>query len=126
MWPDELAAFVRGERNTADFPHREHVRIGFELLRRHDFVTTVQQYSQALRTMTARAGKPQAFNQTVTIAFLSLIAERMQQCPQAEFTELLRAFPELLDKQQLERWYSHGRLQSAAARAAFLLPDRLP
>ena len=57
------------------FPHREHVRMAFEMLRRHDFPAAVWLFSRALRAMAARAGKPQAFNQTVTIAFLSLIAE---------------------------------------------------
>src|SRR5579862_2458549 len=94
MPPDEAPGFlqfVRGLRDPADFPHREHVRMGFEMLRRHDFLTSVQHYSQALRSMTARAGHPQAFNQTLTIAFLSLIAERMQQHPQADFAALVSA-----------------------------------
>lgn len=129
MPPDECAglpAFMRGERAAADFPHREHVRMGFEMLRRHDFLTSVQHYSQALRIMTARAGHPQAFNQTVTVAFLSLIAERMQQRPGADFATLVSTFPELLDKHHLALWYSRERLQSEAARAFFLLPDQLP
>jgi hypothetical protein len=129
MPPDECAGlpeFVRGERDAADFPHREHVRMGFEMLRRHDFLTSVQHYSQALRIMTARAGHPQAFNQTLTIAFLSLIAERMQQRPEADFSTLMSAFPELLDKHHLARWYSRERLQCEAARDSFLLPDQLP
>lgn len=118
-----LVEFVRGARDPAHFPHREHVRMGFEMLRRHDFLTSVQHYSQALRIMTARAGHPQAFNQTVTIAFLSLIAERMQQRPEADFAALVDAFPELLDKHCLARWYSRERLQSDVARTAFVLPD---
>jgi len=73
----DLAAFLRGEIESGAFPHREHVRMGFELLRRHDFSETAHHYSRALRTMAARAGRPEAFHQTVTIAFLSLIAERM-------------------------------------------------
>jgi hypothetical protein len=33
----ELERFVRGEVDPAAFPHREHVRMAFEMLRRHDF-----------------------------------------------------------------------------------------
>jgi hypothetical protein len=120
----DLERFVRGEQDPADFPHREHVRMAFELLRRHDFAEVVLHYSRALRTMTARIGKPQAFHQTLTIAFLSLIAERMEQCgPQADFATLVREHPELLDKAALARWYRPERLASEAARRTFLLPE---
>ena len=85
--------------------------------------TTVLHFSQALRVMAARAGKPEAFNQTVTIAFLSLIAERMEGAGALDFAALLRAHPELLDKRALSRWYRPQRLASEAARRAFLLPD---
>jgi hypothetical protein len=120
----ELERFVRGELDPAQFPHREHVRMAYEMLRRHDFAETVLHYSRALRAMTARAGKPQAFNQTVTIAFLSLVAERMQESGgAADFDALVRAHPELLDKAALTRWYRPERLASEAARHTFLLPE---
>jgi hypothetical protein len=126
MLPDcpELAAFARGELDAASFPHREHVRMAFEMLRRHDFVTTAQRYSQALRVMTSRAGRPQGFNQTLTIAFLSLISERLEGAAGcADFAAFLAAQPQLLDKGALLRWYSPERLASDSARRTFLLPD---
>jgi hypothetical protein len=119
----ELARFLRGELELHSFPHREHVRMAFELLRRHDFACSVHRYSDALRTMTARAGKSHAFNQTVTIAFLSLIAERMELAAASDFASLVRAHPELLDPKLLSRWYRPGRLGSDAARRTFLMPD---
>jgi hypothetical protein len=122
----ELAAFVRGEREPTDFCHREHLRMAFEMLRRHDFAASVHHYSQALRRMTARAGKPEAFHQTVTVAFLALVSERMPQCPASDFETWVGRHPELLDKTLLSAWYSRERLASAAARRQFLLPDRLP
>jgi hypothetical protein len=120
----ELERFVRGEVDPRNFPHREHVRMAFEMLRRHDFAETVWHFSRTLRAMAAKAGKPQAFNQTVTIAFLSLIAERMQESGgAADFDALVRAHPELLDKAALTRWYRPERLASDAARHTFLLPE---
>jgi hypothetical protein len=120
----DLERFARGEVDPGNFPHREHVRMAFEMLRRHDFAESVLHYSRALRAMTARAGKPQAFNQTVTIAFLSLVAERMQESGgAADFDVLVRAHPELLDKAALTRWYRPERLASDAARHTFLLPE---
>jgi hypothetical protein len=120
----ELERFARGEVDPRNFPQREHVRMAFEMLRRHDFAETVLHYSRALRAMSARAGNPRAFHQTVTIAFLSLIAERMQESGgAADFDALVRAHPELLDKAAVTRWYRPERLASEAARHTFLLPE---
>jgi len=119
----DLERFVRGELDAANFPHREHVRMAFEMLRRHDFAETVLHCSRALRAMTARAGKPQAFHQTVTIAFLSLIAERLERGHPADFAAFQRDNAELFEKNALARWYRPERLASDAARRTFLLPD---
>ena len=118
----ELARFLRGEIAAADFPHREHVRMAFEMLRRHDFAETVWLFSRTLRAMATRAGKPQAFNQTVTIAFLSIIAERMEGCS-GDFAAFQRQNADVLEKDALARWYPPERLATAAARRSFLLPD---
>ena len=126
MLPDcpELPRLLRGELDAASFPHREHVRMAFEMLRRHDFVTTAQRYSQALRIMSSRAGKPQAFNQTRHHRFP--VADRRapgRRRRLADFAAFLAAHPQLLDKGALVRWYSPERLASDLARRTFLLPD---
>lgn len=118
----DLERFVRGDLDPAQFPHREHVRMAFEMLRRHEFAETVLLYSRALRALTARAGRPEAFHQTLTIAFLSLIAERMEGGA-GDFAAFAHQHPELLEKSVLSRWYGPERLASAAARRIFLLPE---
>jgi hypothetical protein len=122
----DLERFVRGETDPAHFPHREHLRMAFEMLARHDFAETALHYSRALRAMTERAGKPEAFHQTVTIAFLALIAERMARGQADDFAAFVRANPDLLEKSVLGRWYGPQRLASEAARRTFLLPDLAP
>jgi len=119
-----LREFVRGELDPRDFPHSEHVRMGFEMLRRHDFAETSYRYCAALRTMTAKIGKPEVFHQTITLAFLALIAERLQAGAYAGFGEFAAANPDLMSRSVLASWYSQERLASDAARATFLLPDR--
>lgn len=123
--PADLVRFLRGEIDPAAFSHREHVRMAFEMLRRHDFVEAALHYSHALRTLTAKVGKPEKFHQTVTIAFLSLVAERMQARGPCGFDEFAEANPDLLDKSVLGRLYSAERLASEAARTTFLLPEPL-
>ena len=122
----DLERFVRGEIAATSFPHREHVRMAFEMLRRHDFAETVLQFSRALRAMAQQAGKPQAFHQTLTIAFLSLIAERLEEGSWEDFAAFARDNPELLDKGALARWYRPERLASERARRTFVLPEPAP
>jgi hypothetical protein len=123
---DALMRFVRGETDPDTFHHSEHVRLAFEMLRRHDFVETALHYSRALRAMTEKAGKPEAFHQTTTIAFLALIAERMQMGGPVSFASFVGANPDLMTRSALKHWYSSERLASAAARVTFLLPDSVP
>jgi hypothetical protein len=127
MQPDDcpdLTRFLRGELDADGFTHREHVRMAFELLRRHDFAESLLHCSRALRAMLARAGRAEAFNLTVTAAFLALIAERLSSCGDAaDFETFARANPDLLGKSILARWYRPQRLGSEAARRTFLMPD---
>ena len=120
----DLGRFVRGDVDPARFPHRDHVRIAFEMLSRHDFPETVLHYSRALRTMAEKAGRPQAFHQTITIAFLSVIAERMDGGGAADFAAFAQANPDLLEKSVLRRWYRPEQLASEIARRTFVLPER--
>jgi hypothetical protein len=121
----ELARFVRGELDPAAFPHREHVRVGFEMPRCYDFAAAAYHCSCGLRAMAARAGRPEAFHQTTTIACLSLIAERLALCAApADFAAFELANPDLMDKSVLAHWYQPERLALAAARRTFLLPER--
>ncbi|HET7758091.1 MAG TPA: hypothetical protein VFK87_12620 [Steroidobacteraceae bacterium] len=119
----ELARFLRGRRHPGGFTHREHVRMAFELLRRRDFPESLLEYSRALRVMLEKAGRPEAFNQTVTVAFLSLISERMQGQDWCDFETFARGNPDLLGKAILARWYRPQRLACEAARRTFVLPD---
>jgi hypothetical protein len=119
----ELLRFVRGQIAAADLPHREHVRLAFQMLQHHDFPETVLHFSHALRAMAQEAGRPERFNQTITIAFLALIAQRMERAAGEDFAAFAAGNPDLFDKALLTRWYRPEQLSSALARRTFLLPD---
>lgn len=121
--PITLQRFVRGEVSAADFPHREHVRMAFEMLQRHDFAESLLHYSRTLRGMAARAGRPQAFHQTITVAFLAVIAQRMEAAPGDDFADFAVRNADLFDRALLARWYRPEQLSSPLARRSFLLPD---
>jgi len=120
----ELERFLRGELDAARFPHREHVRMAFETLRRRDFAASVWLFSHALRAMAAKAGRPQAFHQTITVAFLSVIAERMDSGRGLEYAAFESANPDLLDQGVLAHWYRPEQLATELARRTFVLPER--
>jgi len=118
----ELAAFLHGELDGADFRHRDHVRMGFEVLERHPFLEAAIAIEQALKTMAARAGAPGAYHATVTLAFLALINERRARGHAADFEAFARDNPDLFDKDVLKRWYG-GKLGEPLARRTFVLPE---
>ena len=120
---EELRRFIRGEQDPRSFPHREHVRMAFEMLRRHSFVETALHYSQALRAMTEKIGKPEVFHQTLTIAFLALIAERMHTQGTCDFESFAASNPDLMDKSAVARCYPRERLALEVARRTFVLPS---
>jgi hypothetical protein len=123
--PEDLLRFVHGETDPARFPHREHIRMAFEMLRRHAFPEAALLFSEALRGIVVRAGQPQSFHQTITIAYLSLIAERIELQCHADFNAFALQNPDLFDKAVLSQWYRPERLASPQARRTFLLPERM-
>jgi hypothetical protein len=72
--------------------------------------------------MTAKIGKPEVFHQTVTIAFLALIAERLESADSNDFEAFADAHPALFEPAVLRKWYSAEQLGSAAVRRTFVLP----
>jgi hypothetical protein len=118
-----LREFLHGETDAASFHHADHVRMAFEILSHHpDFVAAAGAFAPALRKIAARAGNASAYHETITLAFLSLIAERLACNSYGNFEQFARANADLLDKGALTRWYSTERLGSSVARATFVLP----
>ncbi|HXC56906.1 MAG TPA: hypothetical protein VNU97_16525 [Rhizomicrobium sp.] len=121
--PADLFAFLHGETDAANFHHADHLRMAFEILRRHrDFLEAAQAYRGALKIIAARAGNAGAYHETITLAFLSLIAEQMATRNYENFSTFVTQNADLLDKFALLRWYPSEQLDSAAARATFVLP----
>ncbi len=74
--PDLLADFEAGRIDPASFPHRDHVRVSYELLARHPYPESLLHLARGLRGLAAKAGRPEVYHETITAAFLALIAER--------------------------------------------------
>ncbi|MDQ6624290.1 MAG: hypothetical protein M3Y86_12515 [Verrucomicrobiota bacterium] len=119
---EELRAFDEGRIEPAAFPHREHVRFAFEILGRASFGEAAMRFRLGLAHIARKAGKPQLYHETITIAFLAVIAERRATTATTDWAEFIERNAELLDKNLLLRWYSKEQLESELARQTFCLP----
>jgi hypothetical protein len=118
-----LDSFLSGETDNRAFGHADHLRVAFELLQRQPFPQAAATFSSALKVITAKAGNPGAYHETITLAFLALIAERRVVGELNTYEDFARANSDLLDKSVLTRWYTPERLNSGAARKTFILPE---
>ena len=119
----ELEHFLHGDLDPACFHHADHVCTAFEILRRHEFMEAAEIYSRGLKQLARKAGRPGGYHETITLAFLSLIAERSAAGRFADFESFAAANPDLMEKSVLARWYAPERLNSEIARRTFVLPD---
>ena len=119
-----LAAFENRRLAAADFSHRRHVEVAYEMLGRYSFMDACARYESGVQAIATAAGVPEKYNATITIAFMSLVAERRGLAPHQGFDEFLIAHPDLMDRDLISRWYTPKRLGSPEARVQFLLPDR--
>lgn len=122
-----LAAFRDGTLSTAQFRHRDHVRMAWLYVRTHGAASAAEAFATDLRRFAAAKGVPGLYHATITGAYIALIAERDAAMPEASWETFASAHPDLLTWKPgvLDRYYSAERLWSPAARAQFLMPDRL-
>jgi len=109
-------------RPAPRFDHAAHLEAAYSLLRQHDFLDALCIYARRLKAITAAVGAAEKFNLTMTLAYMSLLAERMTGTPQTGFEDFIARFPELLDRRLLDRYYDTEMLQSTIARQHFLMP----
>jgi hypothetical protein len=118
-----LAALEHGTLAAAEFGHRAHLRAAFLYLARHDFPGACVAMKRAIQGFAARLGKSTLYHETLTVAYLALVAERRAAEPPAiPFDQFIARYPELLERAFLERYYPRGDLDAPETRATFVLP----
>lgn len=117
-----LADFEAGVIDPQIFSHRCHVRVSYELLERHPFPEALLHLARGLRRIAVAAGKPERYHETITAAFLALIAERRLTWVPKSFAEFAERNPDIFDQKILEKIYTPSLLQSDLARRTFVLP----
>jgi len=124
MTDDELVqAFESGD--LEEFPHQLHVRTAWCYLKRDPILVALPRFRAALQRFAAAKGKPDRYHETITIAFLLLIFERLDGARELAWEAFAARHPDLLQWPcpALLRLYDHDALDSARARATFVLPE---
>lgn len=107
-----------------EFGHREHLRLAWLVLAREaDLAAATGRVSQTIYRLAVRHGRPQRYNQTVTDAWVRIVAHCRDQQPSADFDDMLRDRRWLFDKRLLLRHYSSRVLASDIARRQWVEPD---
>jgi len=111
-----------------NFRHREHVRLAYAMLRGADFGEAALRFRAALRQFATAAGMPGRYHETLTWAYLAIIARRLADGPPpATSLEFLARHPDLLDHRggAVAHHYDIAAITaSPLARTVFVLPER--
>ena len=111
-----------------EFHHADHVRVAFAYVSEFSLPEALASFPAALKRFAIAKGKPNLYHETITWAYLLLIAERMARAgkPQA-WGEFAADNADLLAWKGgvLERYYAPDTLASELARRAFIFPDRV-
>ena len=123
-----LSHFESGHEPPGGFHHREHVQAAWAYLRREPLPAAIARYREALRRYATAQGAARIYHETVTVAYLLLIHERMARGRATEsFARFAARNPDLFAARPsvLETYYQPATLKSPLARRVFLMPDRL-
>lgn len=81
------------------FHHREHVRLTWLYLERHGRIETERRLIAGLRALAGRAGKPDKFDEALTLAWVAAIDSARDRRPgTATFDAFACRHPQLLDR----------------------------
>ena len=124
MTDDDFAdAFETGNLLPAEFDHRAHLRAAFCLVHRRPFLEACIAMRDGVRDIARRAGRPGLYHETITVAFMSIVAQRVADRPDIAWNDFVAAHPDLTERALLARWYTRAALESDPARARFVMPD---
>ena len=127
MTDDELHdAFTSTALPADQFHHEQHVRVAWLFVCRHGMPAAIGKFSEAIKQFAAAKGAHGLYHETITWAFLLIIAERQARDPHATWPAFAAANADLLTWKPsiLERYYSKEFLMSDEARRGFVMPDK--
>jgi len=120
-----LEGFVSTALPADQFHHEQHVRVAWMFVRDHGMPAALGEFTAAIKRFADAKGAHGLYHETITWAFLLIIAERVARQPADSWNAFAADNPDLLSWQPsiLERYYSKEVLGSALARTTFVMPD---
>jgi hypothetical protein len=109
--------------------HEAHVRMAWLYLRRRPLEEVIPIVRQAIQRYNTSLGNTEGYHETITLAFLVLIDDRIDRASSEEtFASFSQSHPSLLDRKMsaLLEHYSREVLFSREATRQFVEPDRVP
>jgi hypothetical protein len=128
MTDDQLMAdFEAGRVPEGGFHHREHIRVAWNYLRVHALPDALARFCAGLRQFAIAQGVPGLYHETITVAYILLINERLSASRELQWDDFAAAYPELLAWKPsiLDVLYRADTLTSERARRVFVMPDRV-
>jgi hypothetical protein len=106
------------------FHHREHIRLAWIYSCHFSQERAVSRMVQGIQAFAKHHGAAGKYHHTITVAWMRLVWHAARTAPpEQDFAAFAAAHPRLLNSRLLEYYYSKARLQSDAARHAWLEPD---
>ncbi len=125
-----LERFVDARLTLPEWDHLSHLRAARLLLSRFPLAEATAVMRRRIRRLNREnrviESKESGYHETVTVAFMHLVADAWVRDPGVTSLDFCIRHPELCDVRVLLRHYSRERLWSPEARATFVPPDRLP
>jgi hypothetical protein len=126
MDPQQLFdSFVDTSLPADQFHHPQHVQVARLFVLKYGMPAALSEFTAAIRRFADAKGATGLYHETITWAFLLIIAERQARSGAVTWEEFAAAHPDLLiwKPSILERYYSKELLASDLARRTFLMPD---
>ncbi len=119
-----VTAFETGRLPPSQFGHRDHVRLGYLYLHKHGLGGAIERMTSGLKRYVKRLGQDAKYHETMTVAFLALINERLAVDDPGDWDRFAARNPDLFDKGLLAAYYPQSVLETEKARTTFVLSPR--
>src|SRR4051812_43685451 len=108
-----------------EFSHQAHVRVAWCYLQAEPMLFALPRFRAALQRFAASKGQPGRYHETITVAFMIIIGERLDGARALTWDAFAARNPDLLRRQPsvLSQFYSDDVLASPRARETFVMPE---
>ncbi len=116
-----IDALESGELLPEQFNHAAHIRAACIYLRHQPFLDAAVSMRNALQAFAARIGKDGLYHETLTVALMSIVADRLERFEGNDWQAFLMANPDLSERTLLNSYYRPETLGSDRARQRLVL-----